>query len=62
MAICTSTAQRKRIDDAAELDQQAIAHRLDDAAMMLSNLGIRHLGPDCSVPFKGPTFVDADQP
>jgi hypothetical protein len=52
----------QRVDDAGELDQQTVAHRLDDPAMMLGNLGIRHLGADCPEPFQGSALVDADQP
>ena len=33
-----------RIDDAGELDQQAVAGRLDDAAAMLGDLRIDQLG------------------
>jgi hypothetical protein len=52
----------QRVDDAGELNQQTVAHHLDDPAMMLGNLGIRHLGADCPEPFQGSALVDADQP
>src|SRR6516165_10534419 len=36
-----------RIDDAGELDEQPVAGRLDDAASVFLDLGIRQLSPDC---------------
>jgi hypothetical protein len=35
----------QRVDDAAELDQQAVAGGLDDAAVMLGDLGIDQVAP-----------------
>ena len=40
---CTSTAQRTASTTLGELDQEAVAGGLDDAAAMLGDLGIEHL-------------------
>ena len=37
-----------RVDGAAELDQRAVAHHLDDAAVARGDGGIEHLAPDLS--------------
>jgi len=42
IAACISAAQR--VDDAGELDQEAVAGGLDDAAVMMGDLRIDHLG------------------
>src|SRR5438034_9571280 len=44
---CTSLTQRsakQSIHHTAELDEQAIARRLDEPAVMVSDLGMEHLG------------------
>ena len=40
MPFCTSTRAAHRVDDAAELDDAAIAGALDDAPMMHGDRGI----------------------
>ena len=47
----------QRIDHAAELDEQAITRRLDEPAMMFSDLRIDQLGPDRREPSESAAFV-----
>jgi len=50
------------VDDAGELDQQAVAGGLYDAASMLGDLRVRQFAPDCPQTCKRPFLVSADQP
>ena len=51
-----------RIDDAGELDQQAVAGGLDDAAVMLGDLRIDELAAQRPEAFEGALLVGAHQP
>ena len=50
-----------RVDDAGELDQQAVAGDLDDAAAMLRDLGVDELAPNFLQSGEGSFFIDAHQ-
>jgi hypothetical protein len=43
---CTSAAHLTASTTPAKLDQQTVAHRLDDAAMMLGDFRIDYIGTD----------------
>ena len=51
-----------RVDDTGEFDQQPIAHCFDDAALMLLNLKIAELPPDCPQRRERTFLVLAHQP
>jgi len=51
----------ERVDDAAELDQQAVAGRLDDAALMIGDLRVDDFGAPPLEPAEGPFLVGLDQ-
>jgi|SRR6266446_7882234 len=51
----------QRVDNAGELDQQAIAGRLDDTAMMGSNFRIDLFSAERLEPAEGPFLVGLDQ-
>ena len=50
------------IDDAGELHQQPVIHRLDDPVMAFGDLGIHQLGPNSPEPFQGSALIGSDQP
>ena len=50
------------VDDAGELDQQAVAGGLDDAAAMLGDLRVDQLAPDRLQPRERAFLVRAHQP
>ena len=52
----------ERVDDAGELDQEAVAGRLDDAAAMAGDLRIDHLGAERLEPAERAFLVGLDQP
>jgi hypothetical protein len=45
IAFCRSTAAFDRADDAGELDEDAVAHELEDAAMALGDQRLQHVLP-----------------
>jgi hypothetical protein len=49
------------VDDAGELDQEAVASRFDDAAVMFCNFRVDHLGADGLQPAERPFLVGSDQ-
>jgi len=51
-----------RIDDAGEFHQHAVAGDLDDAALVLSDLGIDQFAPMRLQPRKGPFLVGTHEP
>src|SRR6516164_3008082 len=51
-----------RIDDAGELDKQAVAGRLDDATPMLGDLGVAEFAPNRTQCRERALFVLAHQP
>lgn len=51
-----------RIDDAAEFGQQAIAHQLENAAVMLGNLRLEQLLPMSAKALKRPRLVLLHEP
>src|SRR5271165_21112 len=52
----------ERVDDAGELDQKAIAGRLDDPALMVGNSRIDHLGAERLGPAERAFLVRSHQP
>ena len=52
----------QRVDNAGELDQQAVAGGLDEAAFVRRDLGIDQLAAVRLEPCEGPFLVGADQP
>ena len=57
-----STAQRTASTGARELDQQAVAGGLDDAALVLGDHGVDQFAPMRFEPLDRAFFVGADQP
>ena len=53
---------RHRVDDAGELDQRAVAHELDDAAVMFGDHRIDDLAAQRLEPGQGARLVEAHQP
>src|SRR5271166_6530266 len=51
-----------RIDDAGELGQQAVTRGLDDASVVLGNLGIDEFAAMCLQPGKGALLVGTHEP
>ena len=51
-----------RIDDAAELDNRAVASALDDAAMMHGDGWVDQIAPKGPKPCEDPIFVRASKP
>ena len=54
---CISTAHCDRIDSASKLNQHAIAHQLDDAAMVLGDQRGQYLAPPRLQHCKRPRLV-----
>ena len=52
----------ERVDDAGKLDQQAVAGGLDDAALMVGDLGIDQIAAERLEPAERPFFIGLDQP
>ena len=51
-----------RVDDAGEFDQQPVARRLDDAALVLLDLGVAEFAPDRAQGRERAFLVPAHQP
>jgi len=49
------------VDNAGELDQQPIAGRLDDAAVMFCNFGVDHLGAERLQPAERPFLIGSNE-
>ena len=60
IAACISAAQR--VDDAGELDQEAVAGGLDDAALVLGDLRIEELAAQLLEAFERALLVCPHQP
>jgi hypothetical protein len=59
---CTSTAQAHRVDDAGELDKQAVAGSFDDATPMLGDFGIAEFTANRTQRRERALFVLTHQP
>src|SRR6516225_1966023 len=55
------SGRAERVDDAGELDQEAVAGGLDDAALMVGDLRIDDFGAQHPEPAQGPFLVGLDQ-
>ncbi len=62
MPRCTATRAGDRFDDARELDQNAVAGGLDDAALVLGNLRVDQLAAMGAQPRQRAGLVLAHQP
>jgi hypothetical protein len=60
-AACSFGRTSKRVDDAGELDQEAVAGRLDDAALVTGDLRVDDFGAQRLQPPEGAFLVGFDQ-
>jgi hypothetical protein len=60
--LCTSIAQRARVNNAAELDDAAVAGAFDDASPVSGDGWVDKIAAKPSQPRERPLLIDAGQP